>query len=262
MIIITFLKDKFFSDIVNSKTKIEAVMKITRILIFIIFISLTLPVASLPADDSLGGYCVILNEWEHLYTQDNITVYSQKVPDSDIVALKAVGILKAPMDQVVEVLRKVEISKEWVPHIEKKFAVQEFSDTESITYSVNMLPWPFSDRSLLLYNKLRFDKEKNHLVIDIQSVEPEKIPIKEDNVRAKMHCGQMIIRPANTVQTDIQLVVFVDPKGHIPAWLVNLSQKRLPYDFLKALEKKAGGTHFELRPTFKEMFDQLFGLSG
>lgn len=237
-------------------------MKITRILIFIIFILLTLPAAGLAADDPPGEYCVILNNWKSIYTEDGITVYSQKVPDSEIVALKAIGILKAPMDQVVEVLRKVETSKEWVPHVEKKFEVQDFSDTESITYSVNMLPWPFTDRSLLLYNKLRLDKEKNHLVIDIQSVEPDKIPIKEDNVRATMHCGQMIIRPAGNAQTDMQLVIFVDPRGNIPAWLVNMSQKRLPYDFLKALEKKAGGTDFELRPTFKEMFNQLFGLSG
>lgn len=237
-------------------------MKIARILIFLIFCLLALPAVGPAVDDSTEEYCVILNSWEKIYTQDNITVYSQKVPDSEIVALKAVGILKAPIDQVMEVLRKVEISKEWVPHIDKKFAVQEFSDTESITYSVNMLPWPFTDRSLLLYNKLRFDKEHNQIVVDVQSVDPEKLPIKEDNVRAKMHCGQMIIRPAGKTQTDMQLVVFVDPRGYIPAWLVNISQRSLPYDFLKALEKKASGTHFELRPTFKEMFNQLFGFPG
>jgi len=235
-------------------------MKITRILIFIIFCFLILPAAGLPTDDLSEQYCIILNNWESIYTQDGITVYSQKVPDFDIAALKAVGILKAPMDQVVAVLRKVEISKEWVPYINKKFAVQEFSDTESITYSVNMLPWPFADRSLLLYNKLSLDMEKKHIVVDLHSVESEKNPIKEDNVRATLHCGQMIIRPAGKAQTEIQLVIFVDPKGYIPAWLVNLSQKRLPYDFLKALEKKASQTSFKLRPTFQDMLDQILDI--
>ena len=235
-------------------------MKITRILIFIIFIFLILPAANLPAYDLPGQYCIILNNWKSIYSKDGITVSSQKVPESDIVALKAVGILKAPLDQVVAVLRKVEISKEWVPFVDKKFAVQEFSDTESITYSVNKLPWPFADRSLLLYNKLRLDREKKQIVIDVHSVELEKDPIKEDNVRAILHCGQMIVRPAGTAQTEMQLIIFVDPKGYIPAWLVNLSQKSLPYDFLKALEKKAGQTHLELRPAFKEMFNQIFAL--
>lgn len=233
-------------------------MKSTRILILIIFIFIALPAVSRPANDLPEQYCLILNNWKNIYSKNGITVYSQKAPDSDIVALKAVGILKAPMDQVVEVLRKVEISKEWIPHIDKKFLVQEFSDTESITYSVNILPWPFADRSLLLHNKLRFDREKKHLVVDIHSVDPEKNPIKEDIVRAKMYCGQMFIRPAGSGQTEIELMTFVDPKGHIPAWLVNMSQKSLPYDFLKALEEKASQTNYELRPTYKEMLEQLF----
>lgn len=212
-------------------------MKITRILIFIIFLLLTLPAAGLAADDSPEEYCIILNKWKSIYTEDGITVYSQKVPDSDIVALKAVGILKAPTDQVVEVLRKVEISKEWVPHIDKKIAVQEFSDTESITYSVNMLPWPFTDRSLLLYNKLRFDKEKNHLVIDIQSVEPEKIPIKEDNVRATMHCGQMIIRPVQRKPKCNWSYLLIPKAIFLPGWSTCL-KKDCPTIFSKHLKKR------------------------
>ncbi len=98
-------------------------------------------------------------------------------------------------------------------------------------------------------------------MVDIRSVDPASNPIKEDNVRANMHCGQMIIRPAGTAQTEIQLVIFFDPRGNIPAWLVNISQKSLPYDFLKALEKKASQTDYKLRPTFKEMFEELFAFS-
>lgn len=236
-------------------------MKIARILILITFALTALPAASLPADDLPEQYCLVLNRWKYIYNRNGITVYSQRLPDSDIAALKAVGTLDAPIDQVMEVLRNVEISKEWVPHINQKYAVQEFSDTENITYSVNVLPWPFSDRSLLLHNKLSLDKEKKSIVIDVRSVDPAIKPIKEDNVRANVYCGQMILQPAGQAQTNIQIVTFLDPKGYIPAWLVNLIQKTLPYDFFKALEKRAGQTHYQLRPAFAEMLEQLLAQS-
>jgi ABC-type transport system involved in multi-copper enzyme maturation permease subunit len=87
-------------------------MKVAGILIFIIFIFLILPIAGLVANDLPAQYCLSQNNWKNLYSKNGITVYSQKAPDSDVLALKATGTLKAPLDQILEVLRQVEISKE------------------------------------------------------------------------------------------------------------------------------------------------------
>jgi hypothetical protein len=238
----------------------EIDMKINRILFFIIFIFLTLPITSLASIDLLGQYCLVQNNWKKLYSKNGITVYSQKAPDSDVLALKASAILRAPMDQVLEVLRKVEISKEWIPHIDAKNTIKDFSDFEAITHSVNMLPWPLADRSLLLHNKLRIDREKKYLVIDIHSVDFDTNPIKKDRVRANLYCGQTFMRPVGEEETEIELILFVDPRGHIPTWLVNMAQKSMPYNFLRALEEKASRTNYDLRPSFKKMLDQLLVL--
>ena len=61
----------------------------------------------------------------------------------------------------MEVLRKVEIAKDWMPDTEVKYTVKELSDFEAITYGINKLPWPFSCRELVLHNKLRLDRQKN-----------------------------------------------------------------------------------------------------
>lgn len=237
-------------------------MKVGWLLLLIIFIFLTLAVTSPASNYSSVQQCLVQNNWKILFNKNGLSVYSQKAVHSDVSALKATGILKAPIDQVMEVLRKVEISREWIPHIDKKISIKDFSDLEAITYSVNRLPWPFADRSLLLHNKIRLDKEKRYLVVDMNSVDSETNPIQEDHIRSNMYCGQLIMRPAGIGHTEIELILFVDPKGHIPTWLVNMSQKSMPYEFLKALEEKASRTNYELRPSFKEMLDQLFALLG
>ena len=235
-------------------------MKSAWTLTVIILFFVALPVVGLTDDDPPVQYCIVQNVWKKILIKNGITVYSQKAPGSDLLALKATGILEAPTGQIMEVLRNVDISKEWIPHIGKKVSVKEFSDLEAITYSVNVLPWPFADRSLLLHNKLRLDKERKYLVVEIYSVDFETFSIRDDHVRAFMHCGQMIMRPIGTEQTEIELTLFLDPRGQIPTWLVNMAQRTMPYNFLKALEKKAGQTNYELRPSFNEMLEQLIVL--
>ena len=68
------------------------------------------------------------------------------------------------------------------------------------------------------------------------------------------------MRPVGEEETEIELILFVDPRGHIPTWLVNMAQKSMPYNFLRALEEKASQTNYELRPSFKKMLDQLLAL--
>jgi hypothetical protein len=232
-------------------------MKSVPVLIFHILVLLAMPAAVPALDDLPGQYCIVDDNWEKIFEEHGISIYSQETPDSDVLAFKAAGILHAPADQVMEVLRKVDITREWMPDISEKIAVKEFSDLEAITYSVNLLPWPFADREMLLLNKLRLDTVRKYLVVDVYSVDLTLYPVKKGKVRAHMYCGETLIRPVDKDRTEVQLVILLDPKGYIPAWLVNVRQKSMPYNFLRALEEKAGKSHYKLRPVFREMLGRL-----
>ena len=175
-------------------------------------------------------------------------------------AFMAVGVMKAPIEQIMEVLRRVEISMDWMPDISEKYTVKNFSDYKAITFSVNTLPWPFADRELLLHNELYIDRKKKYLVVDTFSVELDELPVRSENVRAQMKCGRTLLRPAGSRRTEIILTLLVDPAGSIPVWLVNLLQRTMPLDFLRKLEKKAQSTSFELRPSFRVVLDELIAL--
>ena len=162
----------------------------------------------------------------------------------------------------MEVLRRVDIADEWMPDEEGKYILHEVSDTEAITYGINRVPFPFADRELVLLNKLRLDLDRKFLVLDIYSVDYPSQPVKKGTIRAQMYCGELRLRPAGESQTEVSMQLIVDPRGAIPGWIVNLFQKRLPYNFLRALEKKAATTNFELRPAYREILRELARVSG
>jgi hypothetical protein len=201
-----------------------------------------------------------LSDWREIFRKDNIVVYAMPAPDNDIMAFRATGTLKAPIDQIMEVLRQVEIAGQWMPDIIEKNTIEEISDLEAVTYSINKLPWPFAGRELILNNALRLDAKNRFLVVDVYSVERSDILPRDGSVRAVMHCGQTRMRPAAGGRTEMDIILYVDPKGAIPAWLVNFAQRRMPYNFLRALEQKAATTHYPLRPAFRRLLDQLIAL--
>jgi hypothetical protein len=213
------------------------------------------------AQDSLPDrLCITADRWEQIHQQGGITVYAQKVPVSEVLAFRATAVLHAPVEQVMEVLRRVDITGEWMPDISVKYTVKEWSDFKAITYSINLMPWPFADRELLLMNRLRLDPVRKYLVVEVYSVESvgdEKIPVAKGNVRAHMYCGETMIRPGREGNTEVEMILFIDPKGFIPAWLVNIFQKSLPYNFLKALEEKAATTDYPLRPSYQKLLSDL-----
>lgn len=218
-------------------------------------------VAWVPAAAADGETCILpgtnLSAWEEIAQQEGITVYAMETPGSAIVALRATGVLDAPIDQVMEVLRRVEIAGQWMPDITEKSTIDETSDLEAVTYSINRLPWPFANRELILKNALRIDMASRFLVVDIYSVERGDLPVRKDAVRAFMHCGQTRMRPLPDNRTEMDIILFLDPRGAIPAWLANFAQRRMPYNFLRSLERKAAVTQFELRPAFRRLLDQL-----
>ena len=209
-----------------------------------------------------GQFCIVSGGWQQMYSDQGITVYAQRTKKSKILAFRAEGILNAPIAQIMEVLRRVEIADEWMPDTDGKYVLKEISDAEAITYSVNRVPFPFADRELVLLNKLRLDRERKFLVLDVYSVDYPSEPVKKGVIRAQMYCGEMRLRPAGENRTEVALQLYVDPQGAIPGWIVNMFQKRLPYNFLRALEKKASSSNFELRPFYQQILKELVVVSG
>ena len=147
--------------------------------------------APLIADDITSHKHSMRGDWREIFARPGITVYSQKLPKSGLLAFRADALLEAPVGQVMEVLRRVDITDEWMPDTREKYILQVNSDLDVITYSLNHVPFPFADRELVLRNHVHLDKDRKYLVLDIYSVEFDGQPVKKGAVRSHMQCGEM-----------------------------------------------------------------------
>ncbi|PIK16260.1 MAG: hypothetical protein CES88_05855 [Halobacteriovorax sp. JY17] len=227
---------------------------ILKVLLLLVFLISTTSLAS-------NDFTEFFNPsgWDKVYTKKGVVVYSQKAKDSKIVGFKAEAILEAPLENILSLLRDVEGTIRWAPNMTEKRTIKEFNDLKATTYSNNDLPWPAADRDMILMNELRLDEKNKFLVVDTYSVEDKNYPPVKDIVRAEMSYGTLEFRRHGEFSS-VRMTLLVDPKGSLPIWLVNMLQKKLPYQFLESLEAEAKKTAIPLKPGIKALLKKLDNL--
>lgn len=196
-------------------------------------------------------------KWEKSYEKDGIEVFIGKLSNSNLWAFRAKGVITAPVYGVMTILRDVENAHLWSPRLISKITLEEISDLEAITYQKHKLPWPASKRDLVLKNKLFLDKKDKFLKILSYSVERKSHPIFSNIVRGEMKFGVIALRPLKNNDIFMDIKFHFDPKGYLPALLVNPIQKKWPYTFLKQLEKRSRKVKPNVRPGIMKMYNRL-----
>lgn len=205
---------------------------------------------------------VDLEGWNKTYSKDNLTFYSKKIPNSKLLAFKAVGILPINMGKMMAALRTVDSTIKWDKNTVRKITVQEISDIEAITYSESKIPWPFYNRDVVLHNKLFLDKKEQIFYVISRSVEHKAHPAKQNLVRAQINYARFRTKPIDKNKTYVEFEVHADPMGVIPNWIVNSVQKDFPYDFLRGLTNYCKKADLKPNPGVQKMIDEYFALTG
>lgn len=202
----------------------------------------------------------ISGEWQKVFSRDGFEVFVADVPNSDFKAFRARGVVEGNITKYLTLYRNVEDMKDWSPKLIDKYAIAESSDIEAITYQADDIPWPAQDRDLILQNKLYLDKKNKMLKVLTYSVKLKNYPPNQRYIRAEINWGVFSIKPLNPNQTYIDFMIHAEPKGSLPAWIVNQIQRKWPYKFLKSSERAARRTIPKVKPGVMKLYTDLLKL--
>ena len=197
--------------------------------------------------------------WKVEKRKHGFTVYSRDVKNSDIVGIKAEGIVDAPIEAVLANLRTVEGSEKWTPSVTRKVTIRNISDLEAITYTLNSMTWPVWDREFILHNILKIDYKKKLLFVMSKSVHDKykNFPRAKNAIMAQMDYSNIGFRPVGKNKCYVELTAFIDAKGDIPAWMLNFFQIKWPIKFLTSIEKRSKKGHPKLLPGIAKLVEEL-----
>jgi hypothetical protein len=194
--------------------------------------------------------------WETLRRDDGIVVQRKEVAGSSFVAFRGEGDINAPLLLVGSVIVDVAHSRQWVDSVVESHVLRRVTDTEYITYAHIGTPVTMSDREFVTDVVLSADVASKTLAIRMHSVDDPAAP-RTDYVRGNLSDGSWILTSIDGgSRTHVAAEIHADPRGSIPAWIVNLFQKNWGYNTLMSLRKQVTRRDVTVHPLLKTMLEE------
>ena len=184
--------------------------------------------------------CLAQGKWVLTKDQDGIQVYTRLLNTGKFKEVKVDFELDATENQLTSVLRDITHHKDWSYGTKRTYVISKKGKDTIIYYSEVSLPWPLSNRDLVIELSFKKDTVNNMLHIRAKSI-PGVVPVKSGLVRVPSSIASWDVTPMPNHLLKIEYILSADPGGALPAWLVNLGASVGPYNSftkLKAIIQK------------------------
>lgn len=201
--------------------------------------------------DASGGVT-----WDLNGDEDGIETFTGSVAGSDFFAFRGAGAVDAPIAKVANVLIDTTRHPEWVPNFGGIRILEDVSKEEKVIYRHVLTPAVIDDRDFVLKVHVHTDEESGHLLVDIKSTKHPKAPPTEDKVRGVIHknSGYRLWPIDGGRRTMVVFTIHVDPRGDVPAWIVNTFQDGHPRNTIKNIRAQAAKADVTDHPEVKQAF--------
>ena len=176
-------------------------------------------------------------DWKLQKDKDGIKVYSAKVPDSKIRAIKVVANYEATPEEIANIVMDINSSQEWVSHLKSTYLVKRVSQNELYYYAEVNLPWPASNRDFVAHLTRSENVQTGAITIDGPAV-AGLMDEKKGIVRINNSVGKWIITPLDNNHVKVEYALHVDPAGSLPSWLVNMFSGETPMQIFENLRQE------------------------
>jgi hypothetical protein len=172
--------------------------------------------------------------WKLTKNSEGISVYQSPVKNSNYKSIKVECTLQGNYAKLISILSNVAQYKNWVYNNKTATLLKTVSPTEFYYYSETTLPWPMSNRDVVMHTRITKDSLNRFLKITssnhsgLVAEKPGKVRVTQSNVS-----WYATMPSANTLH--IVYIFQADPGGSIPAWVVNSFADKGPFESFKKL---------------------------
>jgi hypothetical protein len=163
--------------------------------------------------------------WHLESSSDGIALYSGSVPEVRVVPLKIVMTIPGTIEDVALVLEDIPRRGDWISNFNQSILLEKPNDYDQTEYLRVNLPWPAADRSAVVRVRVSVSDDMRHATIAGESVESALADKLPKLVRAQVHASTFQMTQVGA-RVEVVALVFIDPCGSVPKWIVNYFTRR------------------------------------
>ena len=186
--------------------------------------------------------------WLDVLEDDGIRVSQRVGPGRALPEFRAVAEIAASRWQVLAVIVDIPNQPKWMHRLSEARVIRTKAQTGSplgaVFYLRMDLPWPVSDRDVVLESDTDFPDEGRSVTRFARASHAEHEPI-EGVIRMPRLRGHYALTALAPDRTRVEYQVDADPGGSLPSWLVTRVSRDDPWYTLKDLRARVAAAHAE-----------------
>lgn len=179
-------------------------------------------------------FCLLLNpssaqyNWKLEKEKNGISVYLSDVAGSNFKAVKVECVLTGTYAKLIALLTNVSHFSKWIYNNKSSNLLKQNTPLDFIYYSETHMPWPLSNRDVVIHLQIKTDSLPRFLTISGKG-EPDLFPRMISRVRVPHYKANWKVTMPTAKTIQISYLLEIDPGGSIPAWIANSFADKGPY---------------------------------
>lgn len=175
--------------------------------------------------------------WKLEKNKEGIKVYTSDIAHSSFKAVKVECTFSGTYSKLISILTNVNAFHEWIYNNKSVKLLKQNSPLDFIYYSETHMPFPLSNRDLVIHMKIRTDSLPKFLYITGNLV-TDMVPEIPTRVRVPRYVANWRVTMPSAGTLQINYILEIDPGGSLPAWAANIFAEKGPFGtFLKLSER-------------------------
>ena len=177
--------------------------------------------------------------WEFVLKDEGFKIYQRKIEGQPFIQVKGTGTIHEPISKILSIVLDYKRIKEWQPNLETFERLETYSDRHFMNYFAMNLPWPVTDRDVVMRHKIKVDSKNRWVHISLANSTHPKRPNRKGYIRLPFARGRISMHWVDGGKaTWMEFHNQGDPGGWIPAWLVNWISKKQIAGSISLLKKR------------------------
>jgi hypothetical protein len=195
-------------------------------------------------------------KWELVGTKDDIVSYRREVEGSPVIAIRGEAVVDASIVRVASVLLDTARLPQWMDRLAEARRIRTENARHYVEYDRATVPFPLSNRDFVVETRVEVDAAKKQLLLKAHSVVDPSAPVT-GLVRGEVLASTFTLTALDHGQrTRVVAEVHTDPKGSIPKWMVNLTQKSWAHTTIMGLRAQARKANISEDPEVKALLEK------
>jgi hypothetical protein len=185
----------------------------------------------------LNAQVLEAKDWHLVKQKNGIEVFTAPGGHDGLKQIKVMAEMSGSLQRVKEIFSNIPLQESWVFATRKSYLVKKPDENSMLYYNETGLPWPASNRDVVI--RMVIEKDASHKSLQIrQEAEPGNLPVNKGLVRVQHLSGHWIFTETGNNKLKTVYFLDVDPGGSLPAWVVNLFIAKGPYETFVKLQQQ------------------------